>query len=656
MLADVHAAEDVFQAVFLLLARKGASLRRPGSLAGWLHAATLRLAMKARTQSARRLRAEHQGAAKRARDSQPGASLPKQWEEAMGGEGPEVTASRREMQQALDEELGRLPEQYRTALVLCDLEGLTDEAAAARLGCPVGSVKSRLSRGRHLLSSRLGRRGLSLAALLVAAPLTEGAVPVSLAQITIRAAAAFAAGQSANSLGVSAGAADLVQGALRTMMLHKLNLTAAVAAVLALMAGVGVAYLPHAAPNAALAADETPAVFTPPAETPQAKADRGAVVKGNTQFALDLYKKLTEEKDSQGKNLFLSPYSISTALAMTYAGAREQTAEEMSKTLHFPLAQDRLHPAFAGLIGRFQASKEDRGYQLSVANALWGQKAFHWQKDFLRTTQSNYAAGLREVDFSTDTEGARKTINSWVEEQTKDKIKELLKKGVIDGSTRMVLTNAIYFKGDWKEQFDKKATKEEPFLGTPNAEAKASLMSRKGSFGYAEGDSFQVLELPYKGDELSMVVLLPKNADGLAGFEKELTAENLKISLGKLAQREVIVSLPKFKLTAEFSLAKQLVSLGMSLPFDEHRANFSGMTTQESLHIDKVVHKAFVDVNETGTEAAAATAVVMTRQLSAIRQPPIPVFRADHPFLFLIRDQQTGSILFLGRLMEPAAN
>jgi serpin B len=659
LLDDAHAAEDVFQAAFLLLARKKPALRGPGSLAGWLHGVAWRLAMKARTQTGRRRRHETRKAEANAVRS--GGGEEDREEEAVTGDEPSELASRREVRRMMEEELGRLPEQYRAALVLCYLEGLTNEEAADRLGWPVGSVKSRLNRGRDMLSARLAGRGLAVAAPLLATALTEGAVEavsLKLVDTTVQAAAAFAAGQEVGRTGVSVGAIELTRGVLRTMLLHKFKLVGGVVAALVAVATLGAVMFPKAAPNVAQAADEPPAVFAVPAETPQVKADREAVVKGNTAFALDLYKKLAEDKTNENKNLFLSPYSISTALAMTCAGARTETASEMAKALHFPVEQDRLHPAFAGLIGRFQANKEDKGYQLGVANALWGQKDYRWDKDFLRTTQTNYGAGLRSLDFMTDPDGARKTINAWVEEQTKDKIKELLKEGVLKPATRLVLTNAIYFKGDWKDQFDKKATKDEPFFGA--TEMKAPLMHRTGRYGYTEGDGFQVLELPYRGDELSMVVLLPKKGDGVADLEKKLTTEKLNDCIAKLSSQKVIVSLPKFKVEAGFELAAQLKALGMGLAFDasEHtKADFTGMKQDKSvrdLFISKVIHKAFVDVNEEGTEAAAATAVIIEATIKSVHiEPPTPVFRADHPFLYMIRDQKSGSVLFLGRLNQP---
>jgi serpin B len=374
------------------------------------------------------------------------------------------------------------------------------------------------------------------------------------------------------------------------------------------------------------------------------RADIDQIVKGNTAFALDLYAKLRDQKG----NLFLSPYSISTALAMTYGGARGQTAEEMAKTLHFLLDAGQLHPAFASLEAQLTASKS-KGYQLDVANALWGQKGKSFLPDFLASTRQNYRAGFREVDFQA-TEAARQTINTWVENQTNDKIHELLKPGVITGDTELVLTNAIYFKGKWVDPFPKARTKEEDFqLGAGN-KVKAPLMHQKKHYRYLDGKDFQALELPYVGDALAMVVLLPRKADGLPNFERVLTPDKLQGWLNGLNSEEVEVTLPKFRLTSEFRLDQTLASLGMARVFTGGEADFSGMDGKQDLFLSAVVHQAFVDVNEEGTEAAAATGAVMTRM--ALRLD-LPVFRADHPFLFLIRDTHSGSILFLGRLTDP---
>lgn len=375
------------------------------------------------------------------------------------------------------------------------------------------------------------------------------------------------------------------------------------------------------------------------------KADKKVVVRGNNAFALDLYATL---KDLDG-NLFFSPYSISTALAMTYAGTRGNTQAQMARVFHFDLDQEDLHPAFRVLINQLNAQGKRRGYQLNIANALWGQKGYRFLKEFLDLTRTNYGAVLNEVDFTSEAarEVARRRINTWVEKQTKGKIKDLIKPGILNELTRLVLTNAIYFKGDWASQFEEEQTKLSPFTVRVDKKIDVPMMCQSGDFKFMEEAGFQMLELPYVENELSMVVLLPKKMDGLAELEDSLTADNLKEWLGSLREQRVNVYLPKFKITSEFRLDKTLKSMGMTDAFSPE-ADFSGMTGDTDLFISAVLHKAFVDVNEEGTEAAAATGVVMEMCVS-----PVLFFRADHPFIFLIRDTRSGSILFLGRLMNP---
>jgi serpin B len=377
--------------------------------------------------------------------------------------------------------------------------------------------------------------------------------------------------------------------------------------------------------------------------------DVAAAAKGNREFALDLYAHLR----GQDGNLFFSPYSISTALAMTRAGARGDTAAQMDKTLHFGLGQDKLNAAFAALVKQVNGDPNDkkRGYQLCTANALWGQKGYPFLADYIKLTKDDYGAGLNDVDFVGATEQARQTINAWVEKETQDKIKDLLPQGSLDQTTRLVLTNAIYFKGDWASQFKKDATKDEPFHLTADSKADAPMMHQTAEFNYLDGGTFQALEMPYAGKDLSMVVLLPKKVDGLADLEKDLSADKLAGWVGKLGKREVIVTLPKFKTTQQMSMKKVLSEMGMTLAFTD-LADFSGMAEKGGLSISDAIHKAFIDVNEEGTEAAAATGVIV--RLTSKAPTPTPEFRADHPFVFLIRDTRSDSILFLGRLADPA--
>jgi serpin B len=387
------------------------------------------------------------------------------------------------------------------------------------------------------------------------------------------------------------------------------------------------------------------------------------VAEGNNRFALELYAKLREQEG----NLFFSPYSISTALAMTYAGALGETEAQMARVMHFPAGpkviskdydgpiqqgwdQERFHSAFGAIIKDLNAKGEKGNYELSVANALWGQKGYGFLAEFLELIEAKYGGKLKEVDFVTATEAARQTINKWVEKETKDKIKNLIQKGVLDNFTRLVLTNAIYFKGNWARQFKEEDTKEAAFTLSGGKKVDTPMMNQTAKFGYMEAEDFQGLELPYVDDELSMIILLPKEIDGLIGLEKSLTAENLSQWLARLRKRKVIVSVPKFKETCQFSLADVLRQMGMTDAFSG-KADFSGMNGKRDLFISAVIHKAFVDVNEEGTKAAAATAVTM--RTTAIGPKKIPVFRADHPFLFLIRDNDSGSILFIGRMMNP---
>ncbi len=392
-------------------------------------------------------------------------------------------------------------------------------------------------------------------------------------------------------------------------------------------------------------------VLLPPtrgAQTPlPAAADRAAVVEGDNAFAVQLYGQLRQ----QSGNLFFSPESISTALAMAYAGARGDTAAAMAKTLHFTLPPAKLHPAIGSLLSDLNASHD--GYQLSVANALWAQRGYTFLDDFLNLLKNDYGAGLNQVDFKGAAEAARLTINRWVEQKTANKIKDLLPSGSLKPSNRLVLTNAIYFKGDWQTQFDKTETKDEVFHLSPSQTKKVPLMHRAGSFNYFDGGTFQVLEIPYKSDELSMVIFLPKDPGGLPALEQSLTSTNLQQWLGQLSSvPKVIVTMPKFKTTRQFELGDTLAAMGMSQAFDGS-ADFSGMTGKKDLVISAVIHKAYIDVNEEGTEAAAATGVTMRTMAVRALNPPTPVFRADHPFVFLIREHRSNSILFMGRTADP---
>ena len=373
-----------------------------------------------------------------------------------------------------------------------------------------------------------------------------------------------------------------------------------------------------------------------------------AIVRGDNQFAVDLYAQV--DREQSGKNLFFSPTSISVALAMTAAGARGLTQSEMVEGLHLDANLAQAHAHYHRLLEQWNAVGEKRAYQLRVANRLWGQKGYPILPEFLALTRQQYGAEMLLVDFA-QTGAASREINQWVEQQTNGKIKDLIPPSSLDAMTRLVLTNAVYFKGDWVHPFNKQNTREEDFAVSVQEKVKVPLMHLKSKLGYAEEETFQVLELPYVGRDLSMVVLLPKKADELPELEKTLTVDKLTSLMPTLHVREVNAYLPKFNLETSFGLNSTLQAMGMKRAFTRE-ADFSGISSAEALYISAVLHKAYVDVNEEGTEAAAATGVV-ARAMAARLPQPIPVFRADHPFLFLIRDTKAGSILFMGRLTKP---
>jgi serpin B len=385
-------------------------------------------------------------------------------------------------------------------------------------------------------------------------------------------------------------------------------------------------------------------------------SDLQALASGQNAFALDLYQKLRTHEG----NLFFSPYSLSSALAMALAGARHDTAAEMRKALRVTLLDEALHAAYADQTR--MAGAPGKPYALSVANALWGREGFQFEGSYTTLLNKNYNAALTPLDFK-DAQGSSDRINAWVAGRTNDKIKNIVSPAVFNVDSGLILTNAIYFKGNWLDEFEKSSTRDEPFYFSGGQES-VPLMNRKGDYRYAEDPGLQALGMPYKGKELSMVILLPKEKDGLSALEAALTKEKLDAWVSALKEGEVIVTFPKFKLETDYGLADTLKSMGMPLAFtrcdknDPKKpcADFSGILDPEKdqLSIGAVVHKAFVEVNEEGTEAAAATAVGYDVGPTSL-PPPVPVFRADHPFLFLIRDDRSGAILFLGRLSKPSA-
>jgi len=373
-----------------------------------------------------------------------------------------------------------------------------------------------------------------------------------------------------------------------------------------------------------------------------------SLVESDTAFALDLYGGL---KSGPG-NLFFSPYSISTALAMTYAGARGDTEKQMGQVLHFGKGE-QVHAAFGELQRQLGEASQQAGIEVNIANALWAQKEHAFLPAFLKIATGDYQANINQVDFKTAAEAARGEINRWVAQKTKDKIQDLLPSGSLTDLTRLVLANAIYFKGTWAKPYDKAETSTQPFHLSAARQADVPLMHHFDEVRYMEEGAFQAVELPYQGGELSMVVLLPRQVDGCGSLENRLSPALLSRSLGQMQQKKVEIFLPRFKLESSFDLSRTLTAMGMPNAFGP-QADFSGMDGTRLLYISGVFHKAWGEVNEKGTEAAAATAVAVAAMAVRKPPPPPPVFRADHPFVFLIRDTRSGSILFLGRLAEPA--
>jgi serpin B len=379
-----------------------------------------------------------------------------------------------------------------------------------------------------------------------------------------------------------------------------------------------------------------------------APTEPGPLVEGNSTFACDLYARL---KTTPG-NLFLSPYSISSCLAMACAGARGNTEKEIANVLHLPGNPAQVRASFATLQEQLKQAGKQKGIELSIANALWAQQGHPFLPAFLQVAQQEYEASLKQADFKTAAAEVTREINGWVAEQTKGKIQNIIAPGALDQMTRLVLANAIYFKGAWANPFEKSNTRPQPFHISSTRQIDAPLMTHAETVNYLENNEFQAAELPYAGGQFAMVILLPRQIDGCPSFERSLTSRNLKSWLGQMRQQKVELYIPRFKLESGFALQSVLANMGMAEAFSV-KADFSGMDGARDLFISSVSHKAWVEVNEEGTEAAAATVVGVAAMAYHKPPPPPPVFRADHPFIFLIRDTSSGSVLFLGRLANP---
>ena len=380
--------------------------------------------------------------------------------------------------------------------------------------------------------------------------------------------------------------------------------------------------------------------------------DSRALVDGNNAFALDIYQTLR----SQNGNLILSPFSISLALAMSYGGARNETESQMADTLHFDLPQGQLHPAFNSLDQALATrgkpkSDGESPLQLNVVNSVWAEQTFPFLQDYLDLIALNYGAGIHLADFLTQHESARKEINNWVSDQTKDKINDLLPQGVIKPSTKMVLVNAIYFKADWLVKFDPDSTRDASFHLLDGSETQVEMMAdTMYGLPYTQGNGFQAIELAYRGGSAAMDIIIPDEGN-FTPFESTLDTAKLSEILGNMQSTSVHLGLPKFNYTSEFRLSDTLKQMGMPDAFDKDLADFSGMTGGRDVFIDNVIHKAFVAVDEKGTEAAAATAIIIAPTSAGPMEGITLVI--DRPFIFIIRDIPSGQILFIGRVLDP---
>lgn len=372
------------------------------------------------------------------------------------------------------------------------------------------------------------------------------------------------------------------------------------------------------------------------------------VVEAMNAFGLNLYGKLKKSDN----NLFFSPYSASVALTMALAGTKGETASQMVKVLHYNQSNMEIHSILSSLNQEILKSGKAPGIRLNTANAIWGQKGFDFHKQFLNIIKTHYGSAFRQVDFENAPQAAAAEINQWASKQTEGRIQDIVRD--LDRLTRFILANAIYFKGKWAHQFKEKMTKKDDFFLLNGNKTSTMMMHQTDKFGYMEIPDFQILEAPYQGGDLSMVVLLPRRRDGLLDSEQSLSIQKLHTWFRELRDQKVEIYLPKFKVTDSLSLKDSLQSLGMVDAFSAKTADFTGMSSpKDPLFIGKVLQKTFIDVNEEGTEAAAVTTVALRIGMIFKEPPPIPVFRADHPFIFFILHKKTNCILFMGRITNP---
>ena len=374
-------------------------------------------------------------------------------------------------------------------------------------------------------------------------------------------------------------------------------------------------------------------------------------------FALAIYSVLRRSAE----NLFFSPLSVRSALGMAQAGARGETAAQMRKALRISSSDEVLHGVFGRTIQRLNMTRGGE-YEMAVANSLWAQDGpAPLLPEFLDLIAGQYGCVVNLVDFRSGSEAARLAMNQWVEDKTNHKIQDVISSGSVNTETRLVLVNAVYFKGLWVMPFQRAATRDERFYLGDSGEVRVPLMHQDGQVRYLQGAGFQAVDLAYRGGDTSLLVLLPKRKNGLEDLEKRLSVQMLQVCASQMVPRRVNVFLPRFKITwGSVNLCEHLTTLGVHLAFNRYKADFSGINgrkppDEDSLFLSAIFHKAFIEVHEEGTEAAAATSITFPLMAARFSKPqPVPIFRADHPFLYAIRDRKSGTILFLGRMIDPS--
>lgn len=396
----------------------------------------------------------------------------------------------------------------------------------------------------------------------------------------------------------------------------------------------------------------TPEPTPPPEPTPEPEPINqqqvtlaNGVIEANNLFAIDLYDKYKSEDG----NLFFSPYSISSALSMTYEGAKGQTAREMQAVLHLPDDKNKIRSDFKNIYN--ELNKADKTYKLTTANALWAQEDYPFVDEYFNVVDEYYDGKVTNLDFKTDTENSRVTINNWVEDKTNDKIKDLIPKGMLNTRTRLVLTNAIYFKANWSNQFDAEDTWDGKFKLSSGQSVDARMMYQTSNYNYGETNNLQILEMDYLGNDLSMLIILPKEND-ITQIENTFRTEKLEDWKNDMQTEKVRVTLPKFKFETKYFMDEGLKEMGMPTAFKYPDADFTAMSPTDELFISQVIHQTFIEVAEYGTEAAATTAVIMDAGAAPEQEQP-KIFRVDHPFIFIIQQKDSGNILFMGRMSDP---